>query len=98
LDARVEEAQAKLREAAAQAEQAQAWLAEEQARLTEAQAQCAVALAALQGGIAAGLGARGIDCSHEVRARLCSCTDAATLERWLLRAVSAGSVEEVFSG
>src|SRR5262249_24150881 len=72
--------------------------AEAQARVTEAQAESAAALAALREGIAALLVARGIVCSDEARERLSSCTDAATLQRWLLGAVSASAVEEVFSG
>jgi Uma2 family endonuclease len=68
-----------------------------EARAEEAQAQTTQALAALREGIAALLGARGIACSDEARARLSSCSDATTLQRWLLRAMSAGAVEEVFS-
>jgi len=68
-----------------------------QAQILEAQEQAAQALTALRGGIAALLGARGLVCSEEVQARLSSCSDAATLQRWLVRAMSAVTVEEVFA-
>jgi Uma2 family endonuclease len=98
LEARAEEAQAQLLEAATQTEAAQAQAQAAQAQAQAAQAQSAQALAALREGIVALLGARGIPCSDDARTRLSSCTDAATLQRWLLRATSAGAVEEVFSG
>jgi hypothetical protein len=43
------------------------------------------------------LGARGIACSDADRARLSSCTDVGTLQRWLLKATTAGVADEVFS-
>jgi Uma2 family endonuclease len=72
-------------------------VADLEARNEEAQAQAMQALAALREGVAALLGARGIACSEEARARLSSCTDAATLQRWLVRAMSAGAEGEVFA-
>lgn len=69
-----------------------------EARVDEAQAQAEKALTALLEGIAALLGARGITCSSEAQARLSSCSDASTLQRWLLKAMTAGTEEEVFSG
>lgn len=69
-----------------------------EARADEAQAQAEQALSALREGIAALLGARGITCSGEARERLASCFDAATLQRWLFKAMTAGTEEEVFSG
>ena len=72
-------------------------VAELDARAGEAQAQATQAHAALREGITALLGARGLVCSEEASARLSACTDAATLQRWLLRAMSAGVAEEVFA-
>jgi len=43
------------------------------------------------------LGARGITVSTEARARIDACKDNATLERWIVRAATAGSVEEVLA-
>jgi Uma2 family endonuclease len=80
----------------ARAEETQAQLLEAEAQSVQAQAQSAQALAALRDGIAALLGARGIPCGDDTRTRLSSCTDVATLQRWLLRATSAGAAEEVF--
>jgi flagellar biosynthesis/type III secretory pathway protein FliH len=47
--------------------------------------------------ILAVLAARGVPMSHEVRARISACTDAATLDRWIVRAVTAASAEEILS-
>jgi hypothetical protein len=43
------------------------------------------------------LGARGITVSTEARACIDACKDNATLERWIVRAATAGSVEEVLA-
>lgn len=42
------------------------------------------------------LEARGLDLSTEQKARILACTDFAVLDRWLRRAVSIGTVEELF--
>jgi hypothetical protein len=47
--------------------------------------------------ILAVLAARGVPVSHEVRARIEACKDAAPLERWIVRAATAASAEEIFS-
>ena len=43
------------------------------------------------------LAARGISVSEEVRARVEACKDATTLNRWIVRAATAGSAEEALS-
>jgi len=43
------------------------------------------------------LGARGITVSTEARARIDACKDNATIERWIVRAATVGSVEEVLA-
>jgi len=43
------------------------------------------------------LEARGITISIEARARIEACKDSATLDRWIVRAATAGSVEEVLA-
>jgi hypothetical protein len=40
--------------------------------------------------------ARGLSLSSEVRERILSCTDLATLDRWIARAAVAESVAELF--
>jgi hypothetical protein len=45
--------------------------------------------------IVAILTARGIPLDDARRARITGCSDAATLDRWLVRAISASSVEDV---
>ena len=47
--------------------------------------------------ILAVVAARGIPVGHEIRARIEACTDVETLDRWLVRAVTAASAEEIFS-
>jgi hypothetical protein len=42
--------------------------------------------------------ARGITVTAETRARIAGCSDAATLDRWLARAVTAASAEEAIAG
>ena len=81
----------------ARAEEAAAQTTRAQEQATRAQEQATHALSALREGIAAFLGARGLVVSDGTRARLSSCADAATLQRWLLRATSAGTMEEVFA-
>jgi len=43
------------------------------------------------------LEARGITVSTEARGRIAACKDTATLDRWSVRAITAGSLEEVFA-
>ena len=43
------------------------------------------------------LSARGIPVSDEGRARIEACKDAATLGRWIVRAATAASIEEIFA-
>jgi Uma2 family endonuclease len=90
LEARAEEAEAEIQEADTRAQEADA-------RAQEADARAEAALGALREAIAALLGARGIACSDEGRARLASCSNLKTLQGWLLRATSAASEAEVFS-
>jgi Uma2 family endonuclease len=69
-----------------------------QTQVEQAQAQADQALAAgLREGLLAILDARGIPCPDEARARVESCAEPSTLRRWLLRAKTAGRVEQVFS-
>jgi len=43
------------------------------------------------------LAARGIEVTAEARARIEACTEEATLDRWIARAVTAPSLEDVFT-
>jgi Uma2 family endonuclease len=54
------------------------------------------ALAGLRAGLLAALEARGIPCSDEARGRIAACDDPALLERWLILAMRARTVAEVF--
>ena len=44
------------------------------------------------------LDARGLPCPDDARARVASCFDAETLRRWIARAATAASVDEVLAG
>jgi hypothetical protein len=44
------------------------------------------------------LAARGIDVPESVRVRIGECTDLGQLELWVRRAVTADSVDDLFSG
>ncbi len=68
-----------------------------QAEAQQALAETQQALDGLRNGIAALLAARGLPCPDERRAELAGCQDPATLQRWLLRATTAASVDQVFS-
>jgi Uma2 family endonuclease len=51
--------------------------------------------AGMAAAILAVLAARGMEVGDEVRARILGCKDAATLDRWITKAATAGSPEEV---
>ena len=104
LEARAADAEAQIHESAAKAEQAQVEATRAQveatraqAEATRAQAEATRALGALREGIAGLLAARGIVGSEAIRAQLAACSEAATLQRWLVRAVSASTAEAVFA-
>jgi Uma2 family endonuclease len=56
------------------------------------------ALSALRAGVLAALETRGIPCPDAARDRIGSCDDAATLQRWLLRALTAASADDALAG
>lgn len=68
-----------------------------EAKATDAETQATLAKDALREAIIALLSARNIPCEGELSVRLACSTDAATLKRWLLRATTATTAEEVFS-
>ncbi|MFD0538635.1 hypothetical protein ACFQY7_37820 [Actinomadura luteofluorescens] len=43
------------------------------------------------------LEARGLDVPADVRARVQGCTDLEQIERWIQRAISADSAEDLFT-
>ncbi len=68
-----------------------------QAQAEQAQAQAEQAMAGLREALLAALAMRRIPCPDEARARLLACQDPATLQRWLLRAMSADSLEQILA-
>jgi len=91
LEARASLAEAKAEEARTQAEEART-------QAEGARTQAGQALAGMRETILAVLRARGIPCPEGAEARLMACDDLPTLQRWLLRATSAGTASEVFEG
>lgn len=73
-------------DAQAQAEQAQAQAEQAQAQAREAMRASILALITTRG-----------PCPDEARAQVSGCDDLATLQRWLLRAASGGTVAEILS-
>jgi hypothetical protein len=55
--------------------------------ITEGQARAILAL----------LAARGVSVTNEARGHIEACKDAATLDRWIVRAAAATSIEEVIA-
>ncbi len=55
------------------------------------------ALAGLRAGVLAAFEARRVPCSEEHRARVARCDDPATLQRWLLRALTAADADEALA-
>jgi len=68
-----------------------------EAKAEQAEAQAEQALASLQNGLLAIVTARGIPCSDDDRERVRSCTEPETLQRWLVRAATVGSMAEVLA-
>jgi hypothetical protein len=66
-------------------------------RSEQAQAQAEQTMTGLRAAILAMLEARRIPCPPDTRSRLLSCQEPATLQRWLLRAMTAGTLDEVFA-
>ena len=105
LEAKADEAEAKAEQAATKAEQAatkaeQAATKAEQAttKAEQATTKAEQAITGLRAGVLGALGARSISCSDDERARVMSCDEPATLQRWLLRALTAVSAAEALDG
>lgn len=81
----------------AKADQAAVELAEANARADQAKALADRVAEALRSPLIALLEARGVPCPEPLRARITACDDAATLQRWILRAASASSAVEVLA-
>ena len=97
LSTMVGERESKAEQAESKAEQAEsrADLAETRADMAETKAS--LAIVGLRTGILTALDARGIAVEERSRAQVLSCDDPMLLQRWLLRALSVASAEEVFS-
>ncbi|WP_170229117.1 Uma2 family endonuclease [Polyangium fumosum] len=68
-----------------------------EAQVEQAQTQAEQALTSLQNSLLAILAARGIACSDDDCERVRSCADPETLQRWLVRAATVGSMAEVLA-
>lgn len=97
LTAMVDSLATKADEATARAEQAATTAQQATATAQQATAAAQQALAGLRAGVLAALETRGIPCPDEIRARVAACEDPLTLQRWLLRAFSAGTAAEALA-
>jgi Uma2 family endonuclease len=75
----------------------QGMMASLEAKADRAEAKADRALASLQDGLLALVLARGLPCSDDERERVRACAEPETLQRWLLRAVTAGSMGEILA-
>jgi len=84
------------------------WLEYERSKMAEQDERGRISFAHRQGehkgkieakieAILAFLAARGVAVSDDLRARIEACRDAAVLDRWIVRAATAASAEEIFS-
>jgi Uma2 family endonuclease len=68
-----------------------------EAKAEQAEAQADAALAGLRSGVLAALEMRNLHCPDELRERVLSCDDPATLQRWLLRAMTAAAAADALA-
>jgi Uma2 family endonuclease len=68
-----------------------------EAKAEEAEAKVEQAVTSTRDNLLAVLAARGIPCGDDARIRVTGCDDLALLQRWLVRALTAASVGDVFS-
>lgn len=81
----------------AQADEAMAKIERARVRSDEATARTEAAMAALRTCVLAALDTRGIPCPDDARALVAGCRDPATLQRWLLRALTASTAAEALA-
>lgn len=68
-----------------------------EAKAEQAEAKVEQAVASTRANVLAVLAARGIPDADDARARVMECNDLALLQRWVVRALSAASVGDIFS-
>ncbi len=79
----------------AKADEAETKAQQAETKAQQAETRAGAAVRAMQGAIVTGLEARGIACGAELHAKIATCEDPATLQRWLLRAMTARSAADV---
>ncbi|AUX32219.1 MULTISPECIES: Uma2 family endonuclease [Sorangium] len=75
----------------------QGMMSDLETRAEQAQAQAEQAMLGLREALLAALEMRGRPCPEPVRARVLSCQEPAMLHRWLMRAMSESSLDDVFA-
>jgi Uma2 family endonuclease len=68
-----------------------------EAKVEQAEAKVEQAVASTRANVLAVLAARGIPVADDARARVMECDDLALLQHWVVRALSAASVGDIFS-
>jgi hypothetical protein len=79
------------------AEQAESRAEQAESRADVAESKASLAIVGLRTGILTALDSRSLAIEEEQRARVLACEDPVLLQRWLLRALSAGSAVQVFA-
>lgn len=97
LSGMVDAMESKYRDVEAKAEEAKAALDASEAKAEEAKAALGSLISGTRSALFALLESRKLTVSSELRARIDACEDTGTLQRWLLRAISAASAEEALS-
>lgn len=97
LTGMVEELEAKAERASAEVEQATATVAQATAKVAQATAKVDQAIVGMRETVLAVLSARGIACPDDARARVMTCDDLPTLQRWVARATVASSALDALS-
>ena len=97
LVARSDQMAAELAEATTRADEAATRADDANTRADEAATRAGQAMEALRGTLLALMDARGIPCPEDMRARVATCTDPATLQRWILGATTATTAAQALS-
>ena len=96
-ETKAQEAETKAQEAETKAQEAKAEAREAKARAEEAAAQAQQAISGLRAGVLAAFEVRGAPLGGDLRARVLAEGDVATLQRWLLQALSAVPPEQALA-
>jgi Uma2 family endonuclease len=96
LEAKAQRARVRIRQERDRTQRAQVKAHRAQLRTERAQVEAEQALSSLRAGLLGLLDIRRIPCPTDARERVMSCSDPPLLQRWLLRAATVSTMEDVF--